>query len=156
MDQFQVELGNLAEVAYYQLPPASDQVGRAELLVAGCDGLRNRRLFIEPDQAWEALRDDGLRHSLRQLAEVIEATAQALRTVHSRYGGADQSQAANLQGLTDQARGRAAEETRIGRQRELAEESFGSRDRRTADELSDEAVHDAVAHDRFLPWEPDS
>lgn len=155
MDQFDVELDRLAWVGYYDLPPAAEQVGIAELHVARCDGLQNRRLFVEVDETWETLRDDHLRRSLRKLTETILATGDALRIVHARYGGTDQSQAAGLQRLEDAARSRGSEEAVIVRQRALEEDYFDVGDRRTVDELSDEAVHDAVADDRFVPWEPD-
>lgn len=154
MDQFEVELSRLAAVGYYNLPLAAEQASVAELEVSRCDGLHNRRLFVKVDEAWEDLRDNGLRPSLRKLTETIEATADALRVVHARYGGADQSQAAQLESLRQAADARVRQEGEIAMHRDLAASYFDVHDRQTADELSDDAVHDAIQDDRFIP-QPD-
>jgi len=91
MDRFEVELDNLANVGYRDLPYAADFLDKAERLVALCDGMSNRRIFTTVDSAWADLRDGELRMALRELQSALLNIAGAVRTVHARYGGVDES-----------------------------------------------------------------
>jgi hypothetical protein len=155
MDRFEAELDNLAEAAYRDLPTAADFADSAELFVARCDGLENRAVFVHVDQAWTALRDETLRPSLRRMVESLQGTAQALRTVHSRYGGADEAASLQLMQVTQERRHQQETKLDLERGQEaLHEDRFGV-DRDTAGELKKEAARDALEEDGFVPWQAD-
>lgn len=150
MERFEVELDKLAEVGYRDLPTAANYVDGAELFVARCDGLNNRRIFVAVDDEWAHLRDFALRTSLRRMQQSLEDTAEALRGVHARYGGADESASMSILQIEQDRRDQAmAKLDDLRDQQERREQTEGV-DIDTAEEISQEAFED-----NFVPFTRD-
>jgi hypothetical protein len=141
VERFEVELDKLANVGYRDLPYAADYLDKAERLVARCDGMSNRSVFNTVDDAWADLRDIELRQALRELQGALLRIADAVRVVHSRYGGADESSSlAILNANQEKTEG-------------LLAGLDQRRDREDPEPLVDsEEIAERTHEDNFVPW----
>jgi hypothetical protein len=153
VDRLEVELDKLAEVSYLDLPTAADYLDKAELAVARCDGLNNRRIFDTVDNAFADVRDLAIRVSLRRMQQSLLNTAEALRVVHSRYGGADES--GSLAILQAGQRQRDLIVEKIDGRRDQQERFEGTHgvDVETAEELRDQAIENYTPEPPAPWWE---